>query len=420
MAKASKTPKWVKDLRRVVKAAHGQGWILREHRGGRTQISRAFPDGSRSSVTLVIPWAPKSTGALIAYVERLEAHLQNGDSLSKAAERIHLEDHGNTAAKVRESKVNWTDVVERFHEHKLENGAISERTWRLRYRLHMDEFLQLMAEPGAPKNGNDVLKTLIERSHHRCPPGSTGRGHRFSHIRDLLVFANTPDGCNAPKRWVPTISRQELVGTRPRGSKKKSTALRDVDALRIYRAIPDPKWQLAFGLMVCFGLRPVEVLGCRPEGGRLRVDGVKRNQSGESGDRLVTALDPEGAPGMGANLLAILEERGIEALPPPRDGFFATRMREQLIKLDVWRALLSETKAAGKKDLTVYGARHGFAYRGSMLYRLPLRVVAKLMGHCLTVHMNNYGEELEALEAGDEVAAAFQRVHGIPMRSTTD
>ena len=93
-------------------------------------------------------------------------------------------------------------------------------------------------------------------------------------------------------------------------------------------------------------------------------------------------------------------------------------MRDQLMKLEVWRSLLEETKAAGKKDLTVYGCRHGFAYRGSMTYRLPLRVVANLMGHTLTIHLNNYGEELQADEAASEVAAAFERVRGQPMKAS--
>lgn len=419
MAKASQVPIWVKRLRQLVKQTHGAGWILREHRGGRTQINRAYGDGTRSSVTVGIPWQSSKVPALLAYVERLDGYLQQGESLARAAELIHIEDHGLTAAKVRESKVSWPEVVERFHQHKINgDGAISERTWKLRYRLHMNEFLELMSEPGAPKNGNDVLETLITRFAHRCPPGGDGRGHRFCHVRDLLVFANTPKGGGAPKRWVPTIPKKELVGSKPKGKKKKASALRDVDALLVYRQIQNPKWQLAFGLMVCFGLRPAEVLCCRPEGGRLRVEGIKRNQSGEHEDRLVTALDPEGAPGMGANLLAVLEERGAEALPPRRDGFFATRMRDQLMKLEAWKSLVDDTVAAGKKTLTVYGLRHGYAYRGSMLYRLPLRVVANLMGHTLTVHMNHYGEELAAEEATDAVAEAFERVHGISMQAT--
>ena len=418
MAKASQAPAWVKRIRQLVKAAHGKGWVIREHRGGRTQISRTLPGGGGQTerVTVGIKWQASSSPALLALIERLAAHIEQGESIARAAELIHLEEGVPTAASVREGSLDWADVVERFRQSKVNSGAISERTWHMRYRLHMNEVLELLGEPKAPKTGNDLLRALIERFAFRCPPGGDGRNHRFVHVRDLLLFAQ--QHCGAPERWRPTVPKRELVGRKPKGSKKRSTALRDIDALRVYEAIPDPKWKLAFGLMVTFGLRPAEVMACRPEGGRLRVDGLKRNQAGESADRLVTALDPEGAPGMGANLLALLEERGADALPPPRAGFFATRMRAELMKSAAWKSLLQETKAAGKKDLTVYGCRHGFAYRGSMTYRLPLRVVANLMGHTLTVHLNNYGEELQADEATNEVALAFERVHGIPMKAS--
>ena len=421
MPKRSQQPDWVKRLRQLVKATHGQGWIVREHRGGRTQISRTIPgsDGERESVTVKgIPWAARCAPALLAYIERLAGHIQQGASIAQAAELIHVEDHGPTAASIRENRVDWPAVIEKFHQHKvITTGALQEVTWERRYRLHMNEFLELMAQPSAPKNGNDVLTTLIDRFAHRCPPGGDGRGHRFSHIRDLLIFACSTEGGGAPDRWKPTIRKKDVIGTKPKGSKKPSSALRDVDALRVYEAIQDPRWKLAFGLTVCFGLRPAEVLTCRAEGGRLKVDGVKRNQSGEWGDRSITPLDPVGAPGLGRNLLAQLEERGADALPPPRVGYFSTRLRVELMKTEVWQALLEETLAAKKKALTPYGARHGFAFRGSLTYRLPLRVIANLMGHTLVVHMNNYGQELAADEAADEVAAAYERVHGVALDS---
>jgi len=191
---------------------------------------------------------------VLAFIERLAAHTEKGESIARAAELIHLEEEGPTAASVREGKLNWSDVVDRFHHHKVSSGTISERTWRLRYRLHMNEVLQLLSEPKAPKNGNDLLRVLIERYAFRCPPGGDGRSHRFAHVRDLLVFSH--QHCGAPERWRPTVAKKEIVGIKPKGSKKRSTALRDIDALRVYEAIPDARWKLAFGLMVTFGLRP--------------------------------------------------------------------------------------------------------------------------------------------------------------------
>ena len=152
MAKASQTPEWVKRIRQLVKATHGKGWVIREHRGGRTQISRTLPGGGGQTerVTVGIKWQASSAPALLAFIERLATHTEKGESIARAAELIHLEDEGPTAASVREGKLNWSDVVERFHHHKVSSGTISERTWRLRYRLHMNEVLQLLSEPKPP------------------------------------------------------------------------------------------------------------------------------------------------------------------------------------------------------------------------------------------------------------------------------
>lgn len=57
-----------------------------------------------------------------------------------------------------------------------------------------------------------------------------------------------------------------------RDRKSDGVPLLDDKALRIYRAIGDPGW----GLLVAFGLRPAELDHCRPKGGALRVNGVKR------------------------------------------------------------------------------------------------------------------------------------------------
>ena len=353
----------------------------------------------------------------MAMVSRLDDHLKKGQSLARAAELIHIEDNGTSIAdQIREQKVDWPEVVERFREQKVvTTGEITALTWVRRYRLIMDEFLQLMAEKRAPKTGDDVLETLVKRFAAHCPPGSDGRSRRFSYIKALLVFATTKAGGGAPDRWKPTVHKKALVGRPPQGSKKTPTALRDIDAIRVYEDFQDPKWKTAFGLCVAFGLRPAEVLKCRPQGGRLVVEGCKRNAAGEWGDREITGLDPVGAPGMARNLLAQLEERGADALPEPRVGYFSTRLRVKLMELETWQSLLKQTLAANKKPLTPYGARHSFAIRASVTYRLPLRVSADLCGHSLQVHLNHYGKDIEAERATDEVAAAYERVHGIPM-----
>ena len=67
MARTTAQP-WEQNLRQLVKAAHGRGWSMGPHRGGRTQLTRRFSDGSRASVTTATPWAPASSPALLALV----------------------------------------------------------------------------------------------------------------------------------------------------------------------------------------------------------------------------------------------------------------------------------------------------------------------------------------------------------------
>lgn len=137
-----------------------------------------------------------------AMVSRLDRHIKKGQSLARAAELIHIEDNGTSIAdQIREQKVDWPEVVERFREQKVvTSGEITALTWVRRYRLIMDEFLQLMAEKRAPKTGDDVLETLVKRFASHCPPGSDGRSRRFSYIQALLIFATTKAGGGAPDR----------------------------------------------------------------------------------------------------------------------------------------------------------------------------------------------------------------------------
>lgn len=404
----------------MVRQAHGRGWILREHAGRRntgervgakfTQVTRAWADGSRSSATVPIPWEPSSAPALLAAVERLKSLVEvQGLPLARAAELIRLQDSGGSAAQVRES-VDWSSVVDRFRDHLIGSGRIQERTWRLRYAGHMKEALDALQGKRAPKSGQELLAVLIKDCSDKCAPGSSGRFHRVGHVAALLDFA--VQQCGAPARFGPptAAARKELIG-RKLTPAEPSTPLLDHQALKVFRSIPDPRWRTAFGLLVCFGLRPAEIPACRPEKGALRVAGVKRNQSGASRSRLVRALDPIGAPGMGAELLAILEERGKAALPHDCvAAFWGTRMRDQLMKLDAWKEVIAEAEVTGQGHIVVYSCRHGYSHRGAMTYGLSPRTLAPLMGHSVSTHNQKYGRWVSEDDVASAVQAAIARV----------
>jgi hypothetical protein len=51
----SRKPFWTRVLRALFKTEHGFGWSIREHRG-KVQLTRRFEDGTRSAVSLDLPW----------------------------------------------------------------------------------------------------------------------------------------------------------------------------------------------------------------------------------------------------------------------------------------------------------------------------------------------------------------------------
>ena len=146
---------------------------------------------------------------------------------------------------------------------------------------------------------------------------------------------------------------------------------------------------------------------------------MKRNASGKSADRLVQPLDPHGASGMGAELLALLAERGQAALPEPSERTpWSTRLGDYLDgQVPEWAELRAEADAAHQGWLVPYSLRHGFAWRGSQLYGLSPRVMAQLCGHSLGIHVKHYGAWASEQEVAAAVAAAAARAHPTPARA---
>jgi integrase len=395
----------------MVRQAHGLGWRLIQHRGGKTRITRAYSDGSRASVTVATPWAASSGPALLALVERLETLARDNPQLplAEAARRVGATRETASAATMREGTVDWPALAEGFRRHLVETTAtVKASTWERTYRRHVSEALVVLASKPALRTGQAVLEKVLEA--HPTTPGGTGRRERLGNAARFLKWAVDHGG--APERFRPPANRLELVGRRPE-PKVPGAPIRDDQALRVYRAIEDPKWRLAWGLLVVFGLRPAELGVCRPEGQALRVGGVKANAKGGHGSRLVKPLDPIGAPGLGVQLLAILAERGSEALPKPGvAAYWSTRMLQVLARhTQAWGAVRDEAAATGQGHLVIYSTRHGFAWRGGQTYGLTPRVLASMMGHTVQVHLRHYGQGAADDEIAIAVDAAIVRVN---------
>ncbi|MCP9808370.1 hypothetical protein KBY58_02850 [Cyanobium sp. HWJ4-Hawea] len=409
MARLAAKP-WEQQLRQLVKSTHGRGWSLGPHRGGRTQITRRWSDGTRSSATLPTPWSPSSGPALLALVERVAlAMAEQQIGLAPAIALVDAAGAGQSAAAMRDGAVDWPEAAERWRAQQISSGTVKPFTWSRHHKRHVAETLEvLLRKHRQPRDGEAVLEALLEA--HPTAPGCNGRRERLGTAARFLRFA--VEHCAAPRRYLPPAKLTDLVGRRL-DRPEAGAPLLDHQLLRLYRATPDPKWRLAVGLAGTFGLRPVEIGLCSPDGqGGLRVLGVKRNAAGKSADRPVQPLDPAGAAGLGAELLALLAERGADALPVPTVGTpMSTRLGAYLEdRVPAWGEIRREAAETGQGHLIPYSLRHSYAWRGSQLHGLSPRVLAKLMGHTVAVHLKHYGAWASDLEVAQAVAAAAARL----------
>ena len=407
-----RTPAWARDARKLIKRTYGKGWVVRPQRSGRVQILREWNDGTSSSCTVDLDWSPTAIPQLLALIERLVRMTGpvvdggGGLPLAKAAAMIRLEDSGGSVNAIRSGAVDWSAVLDSYRRHRVDlTGELSATTWQRRHRLFCNEALALLSSKRAPKDGPGLLAALIRE--HPTAAGGSGRKERVASVAGLLEFAVKQ--CGADDRWLPPADRKDLIGKRA-DRKPEGVALLDDQGLRIYRAISDPQWRLAWGLMVCFGIRPVEIGCCRVDGDCLLVKGVKRNRSGKSADRRVWALDPIGFDGMGASLLSLLKDRGRSALHADvKSAYWSTRVQQHLRRfVPEWEELVADAAAAGQGHLTVYSCRHGYAFRGTQL-GLDYRTLSRLMGHDPSTHLKHYGRWTNEESVAAAVASAVAK-----------
>ena len=396
---------WERQIRQMVKASQGSGWLLRAGRGDRTQAIRCWDDGTRSSVTLPIPWHPSSGTTLLALTERLAAVMAMHQlGLAEAAELVAVKE-GDTPAAIREGVVDWQGAAEKFRGVLLASGTMTPRTYGKNVGTYVKRVLQVLGAPTAPKDGRATLEAIISKT--PLKPGCPGRRRMLDGASRFLTFA--VESCGASVRYRPPADRSSLVGYRL-DSPTTGTPLLDEQLLRLLSGISDSRWRLAVGLAGTFGLRPAELGSCRTDGSALRVEGVKRNSSGRAASRLVLPLDPCGASGLGAELLAQLAKRGEEALPAQQANWAGAFFHHLKKHVPIWAEIHRESSDANQGHLTVYGLRHGFAWRGSQLYGLSPRVLAALMGHTVAVHLQHYGRWASEAETAAAVSAAVNRV----------
>ena len=400
---------WDQLLRKQIKLEHGRGWSV-SPQSGKAKLTRRYPDGTRSSVTLAIPWAASSGSAINTSVARLRQlmeerglGLQETHALTGLAEANAGEADG----------LNWRRVADQFLESRADRRAAT--LGGLRFRV--SNVLATLSKKPRPRDGRSLMRAYAAQHFAKCPPGGKGRKAHLGDVAALLVFAVTR--CGADACWKPLEGEElrELIGAAERASGEELTRpIKPGQLAALLDALRDEgkaELQLAVGLVGLFGLRPAELAVMRvDEEGRLRVGAqVKRNRwsmSRPKSERLVLPLDIPGREGEGARFLQLYAS-GLVKLPArilttiERGEFkpVGEAFRKLLERNPIWQSLV-----AASPGLTPYSLRHGYAWRGhkSYAHSLSVRDLAALMGHTPVVHLQHYGKWTDEAGLIDAVA----------------
>ena len=403
---------WVKAMRVSLRTQNGEGWTCREIRGS-IQISVRFDNGQRTTVVTDLEWMRQSQAPLLKLADRLKAQMAKGLGLKEAYELCATGD-----ATTVDGDLDWQAAAAKFEAHKVGTGATKQGTFTKMYLPEIRKVLAALEKKPRPINAKTLLERLVAA--HGGAPGSDGRRHRIQYTAQFLRFV--VDQLAAEERWAPPSNLKPFIGIKPKG-KTLTTFAKDDQIVRLLDGITNPKWRTAVGLVACFGLRGVELAHLSPNGGFLHCAYRKRTERNPEGteERDIVGLDPKGLEGLSANLLAILEEHGNEALP---DTCFLRDKDDELTRAGhalsqylrrqrVWKELVAETAAmpavgrTGNK-LVAYSLRHAYAARAHEDFGFSPRKTAGLMGHSLLTHSTTYGAQIdqEILDTARDQAAA--------------
>lgn len=400
-------------MRQGLKGQNGNGWRVHEVRG-RVFLTVHFDDGQRATLQLDLPWAGESQAELLKVTAELkrrmtEQHLGLKEAYALAGEA------SNTA---RGNGTDWAVAIERFKAHKIGSGDLgtdtAERTWHRNYRNPMEHALRALTTSPRPTSARMVFERL--RDDCTLAPGSTGRRLRMQYSAAMLRYA--VESLGADPRWMPPTDLKPFVGVKQKG-KQQTTFIRDDQIVRLLEGITDPKWRTAVAIVACWGLRPVEIHTIRADGDTLYVGWQKRTARKPEGTkpRNVVGLDPIGLEGLSENLLAVLAERGMDALPAAcHHERCGERLEKTLTRNKVWQQLVAEvaaTPAVGStgNELVPYSLRHAYADRADRI-GMTDKEAALQMGHSVQTHNAHYtgtGADTAARALAKAKAAARNR-----------
>ena len=400
-------------MRQGLKGQNGNGWRVHEVRG-RVFLTVHFDDGQRATLQLDLPWAGESQAELLKVCAELKRRMAEQHLGLKEAYALAGEASNTTSG----NGTDWAVAIERFKAHKIGSGDLgadnADRTWHRNYRNPMEHALKVLTTSPRPTSARMVFERL--RDDCTLAPGSTGRRLRMQYSAAMLRHA--VESLGADPRWIPPTDLKPFVGVKQKG-KQQTTFIQDDQITRLLEGITDPKWRTAVAVVACFGLRPVELHTIRADGDTLYVGWQKRTARKPEGTkpRNVVGLDPIGLEGTSDNLLAVLAERGMDALPEAcHHERCGERLEKTLTRNKVWQQLVAEvaaTPAVGStgNELVPYSLRHAYADRADRI-GMTYKEAALQMGHSVQTHNSHYtgtGADTAARALAKARAAARNR-----------
>jgi hypothetical protein len=254
------------------------GWTVSNFQGrARLHITARAAGGHRRQLLLPYPWESEAQlEAIPDGVLKLYGDFQEGVPLEQAIAELSAAmaeaqakretpsltcgtsaPHTSApipAAAARPVAVDWPGLICRYQPHKLRSGEIKESTWERLYRPRMALLLKTAKGLPSPRDAKHLLEAQADLLRQR--PVCRTRRRQIQYTAALLRWGVSEGLLRA--HWAPPPDLASTIG-RSRESKTITTPIGVEDILAMVKAIPDPRWCLAFQLINAFGLRLEEL-----------------------------------------------------------------------------------------------------------------------------------------------------------------
>lgn len=386
----------------MLRREHGKGWRLEEQSGRIKLVRVPAPGQSKQAITTQLPWRSTSQTKLLTLVVELKQRMDDlGLSMAEAYKLMVV------TPEAVPGQLDWEEVAKRYEQKRVLESSQSTYDRNERHKITKAVAL-LSKKKGAPKDGNSLFNAYFAQHLAQLPPGKDGRKRHLHDLTNFLEFAVIK--CGADKEWLPPNKedRDALFGNRIEPI-APTVAIKPEQLEGLLHSLDDkPELRLAVALVGLYGLRPSELKVLKVQNGELMVGNVKRNRKTAKNpkpDRLTLPLDVIGMPDEGRRALQLLSS-GLVKLPTSirnAKDFKACgeAFRQYLERHPYWQSLVKATPG-----LVPYSLRHGYAWRGSSYYDIPVpdRELAGLMGHERKTHQKHYGQFTTDQDKRDSVA----------------